>query len=221
MNFQLKVLLVLIALIQGCSSTRNIDKINTSNSEIIKVTIFYSSLRKNDAMTLQNTLNRRGYLVSVKENKPLLEKYSSYMYVTKEDHKSAVILNDIVHNHLKHNLNTNFFKEKGTSGIAKIVLTNTESGNATEKPYTPQLWSHHKKLDISPELCAMKGVNILNSLGFISVIKNTNYVYGNYNHNSATIKCVGFDDYTIVYSAVAGKDVKQVDLLRNQISSKL
>ena len=225
MNFQLKTLLVLITLMQGCSSTKNIEDIDTSNNEIIKVTVYYNSLRKDDAVTLQNALIKKGYLVSVAKNKASSNKYSSYMYVAKKDHKSAVMLNDIVQNLLKHNLNTNFFKEKETSSIAKIILTNTESditqSNNPQISYTPQLWSHHKQLKTSPELCAKKGVDILNFLGFSSVVKNGDYVYGNFNQNRATIKCVGFDSTTFVYTAVAGKNVKQVEQLRNKISWKL
>ena len=112
MNFQLKTLLVLITLMQGCSSTKNIEGIDTNNNEIIKVTVYYNSLRKDDAVILQNALIKKGYLVSLEKNKPSLNKYSSYMYVAKKDHKSAVMLNGIVQTILKHSLNTNFFKEK-------------------------------------------------------------------------------------------------------------
>jgi hypothetical protein len=222
MNFRLKVLLILIVLLQGCSSKNNIQEGNISGNEIIKVTIFYNSLRKDDALTLQNTLNKNGYLVSIETSKTSIKRYSSYMFVDEEDHKSAVILNSIVHKHLKHNLNVNFFKEKGSSGLAKIILTNTEFKDVNlQESYTPQLWSHHKKLKISPELCASKGVNVLNSLGFTSVVKNGNYVYGNFNRNRAAIKCVEFENHTFVYTAVAGKNVKTVEKLRNNISRNL
>lgn len=95
----------------------------------------------------------------------------------------------------------------------KLVTIKTE--------YTPQLWSHHKLLKETPELCAVKGVSILNSLGFKSVVKNGNYVYGNFSNNRATIKCVKFNKQTFVYTAVAGADVKVVEKLRNEISWKL
>ncbi|MBF7072309.1 hypothetical protein ISG33_02685 [Glaciecola sp. MH2013] len=90
-----------------------------------------------------------------------------------------------------------------------------------EKEYTPQLWSHHKTLKETPEVCAMKGESILNSLGFKSVVKNGNYVYGNFNNNRAAIKCVKVSKQTFVYTAVAGADVKLVEKLRNEIASKL
>lgn len=225
MNFQLITFLVLVTLIQGCSSTNNIEEIDTSNNKVMSVNVYYNSLRESDAKALQNELVDKGYLVRVEKNKPLSSKYSSYMYVSKKDSKSAVMLNSIVKDLLKHNLNTNFFKDKEESGIAKIILTNTDADNSqikkTKKSYIPQLWSHHKQLEILPEQCATKGIDILKSLGFSSVVKNGNYVYGNFELNRATIKCVGVDKHTFVYTAVAGENVKQVEQLRNKISWKL
>ncbi|WP_217693834.1 hypothetical protein [Thalassotalea sp. PP2-459] len=90
-----------------------------------------------------------------------------------------------------------------------------------EKEYTPQLWSHHKLLKETPELCAVKGVSILSSLGFKSIVKNGNYVYGNFSSNRAAIKCVSVNKQTFVYTAVAGADVKLVEKLRNEIAWKL
>jgi hypothetical protein len=224
MNFQLKTVLFLVTLMQGCSSTHNIEDTGTSNS-IMSVNVYYNSLREDDAKALQNKLVDKGYLVRVEKNKPLSRKYSSYIYVSKQDAKSAVMLNSIVKNLLNHNLNTNFFKDKEKSGIAKIILTNTEAKNTpiknTKKTYIPQLWSHHKQLNILPEQCAVKGIEILKSLGFSSVVKNGTYVYGNFELNRATIKCVGVDKHTFVYTAVAGESVKQVEQLRNKISWKL
>jgi hypothetical protein len=225
MNLQLKTVLALVALMQGCSSTDNIEDIDTSNNKIMSVNVYYNSLREDDAKALQNKLVDKGYLVRVEKNKPLSSKYSSYIYVSKKDAKSAVMLNSIVRDLLKHNLNTNFFKDKEKSGIAKIILTNTDAKNShiknTKKSYIPQLWSHHKEMKGLPEQCATKGIEILKSLGFSSVVKNGNYVYGNFELNRATIKCVGVDKHTFVYTAVAGKNVKQVEQLRNKISWKL
>ena len=100
------------------------------------------------------------------------------------------------------------------------VITKTKLVTV-KKEYTPQLWSHHKLLKETPELCAVKGVSILNSLGFKSVVKNGNYVYGNFSSNRAAIKCVTVSKQTFVYIAVAGADVKLVEKLRNEISWKL
>lgn len=86
-----------------------------------------------------------------------------------------------------------------------------------QKEYTPQIWSGHKSLKISAEKCAEKGVAILESLGFNQVVKNGNYVYGNYSNNRAAIKCVLAGDKTFVYAAVAGSQVKIVEKLRNEI----
>lgn len=106
----------------------------------------------------------------------------------------------------------------------KVIETQTVTETklvTVEKEYTPQLWSHHKVVKESPALCAVKGVSILNSLGFKSVVKNGNYVYGNFSNNRAAIKCVTVDKQTFVYAAVAGADVKTVEKLRNEIAWKL
>ena len=86
-----------------------------------------------------------------------------------------------------------------------------------QKEFTPQVWSGHKTLTIPVEKCAEKGVAILESLGFNQVVKNGNYVYGNYSNNRAAIKCVAVDKNTFVYAAVAGTQVKIVEKLRNEI----
>lgn len=90
-----------------------------------------------------------------------------------------------------------------------------------EKTFTPHLWSDHKELNESVEMCAIKGESILSSLGFKSVVKNGNYVYGNFNDNRAAIKCVKVSGKTFVYVAVAGPEVKLVEKLRNEIVWKL
>jgi len=100
------------------------------------------------------------------------------------------------------------------------VITKTEY-ITVQKKYTPQLWSHHKLLKETPELCADKAYSILDSLGFKSVVKNGNFVYGNFSNNRAAIKCVSFKKLTFVYAAVAGADVKLVEKLRNEIAKKL
>lgn len=90
-----------------------------------------------------------------------------------------------------------------------------------KKEYIPQVWSHHKLLKETPELCAVKGASILKSLGFKSIVTNNNYVYGNFSNNRAAIKCVKLSKQTFVYAIVAGEDVKIVEKLRNEISWKL
>jgi len=73
---------------------------------------------------------------------------------------------------LGHPLRVYFFKEKGKVGTNDILLTNVEASTSTiAKLKIPQLWSHHKSLKETPELCAVKAVSILNSLGFKSVVK--------------------------------------------------
>ena len=85
----------------------------------------------------------------------------------------------------------------------------------------PQLWSHHKILDVNSEECAVKGQVILETLGFSSIIKNDKYVYGNLDGNRATIKCVDLSDQSFVYIAVAGANIKLVEKIRNKISWQL
>ena len=92
-----------------------------------------------------------------------------------------------------------------------------------QKEVAPNIWSGHKELTVSVESCASKGVSILESLGFKSVVKNGHYVYGNYkdhknySHNRAAIKCVSVANVTFVYAAVAGPKVELVETLRNEI----
>ncbi|GAA0820218.1 hypothetical protein KO495_06570 [Colwellia sp. D2M02] len=88
------------------------------------------------------------------------------------------------------------------------------------KTYAPHLWSGHKALPESVELCAQKSQSILNSLGFKSVVQNGNYTYGNFNDNRAALKCFTQSEQTIVYYAVAGPQVTLVEKLRNEIAWK-
>ncbi|QJD59219.1 hypothetical protein HG264_10030 [Pseudomonas sp. gcc21] len=85
----------------------------------------------------------------------------------------------------------------------------------------PHLWSGQKMIDHSPEVCARKGVEILESLLFVGVVKNGSYVYGTLLTNRAAIKCIANGPTTFVYAAVAGPDVKQVERLRNEIVWRL
>lgn len=86
-----------------------------------------------------------------------------------------------------------------------------------QKEFAPNIWSGHKELKISVESCATKGVSILESLGFKNIVKNGNYVYGNYSNNRAAVKCVSVANVTFVYAAVAGPKVELVEKLRNEI----
>ncbi|PKF55638.1 hypothetical protein CW748_12325 [Alteromonadales bacterium alter-6D02] len=100
-------------------------------------------------------------------------------------------------------------------------LATTSQVITLKKAYTPQLWSDHKVVNESPDLCAIKGVSILKSLGFKLVTKNHTYVYGNFSNNRAVIKCTPVNQQTFVYTAVAGEDVKLIERLRNEIMWKL
>ena len=90
-----------------------------------------------------------------------------------------------------------------------------------ENTSVPQLWSHHKLLDTDVSDCASNGLAILRSLQFTSIVRNENYVYGNFSNNRATIKCTELDGKTFVYTAVAGQDVEIVEKLRNRIAWQL
>lgn len=97
------------------------------------------------------------------------------------------------------------------------IYSDTNNDNSS----VPQLWSHHKILDVNSERCAIKGQVILEALGFTSIIKNDKYVYGNLDGNRATIKCVDLSGKSFVYTAVAGSDIKLVEKIRNKISWQL
>jgi len=90
-----------------------------------------------------------------------------------------------------------------------------------EKAVIPQVWSDHKILNISEEICAQKGVDILTALGFERIVMSGSYVYGNYINNRAAIKCTRVENKTFVYAVVAGPKVKIVERLRNEIIWKL
>ena len=94
------------------------------------------------------------------------------------------------------------------------------------KTYTPQLWTDFKVLAIDPELCSLKGKNILESLSFKSIRRNlkydkAKYTYGKFNDNQVSITCAKLEDRTFVYTSVAGSDAKVVERLRNEIVQKL
>lgn len=89
----------------------------------------------------------------------------------------------------------------------------------TAKP--PQLWSHHKVLDIHVGACALKGLSALKSLGFTQVVKNENYIYGNFHNNRVAVKCVSRGAASFVYLAVAGPNKEIVEKLRNEVAWKM
>lgn len=86
-----------------------------------------------------------------------------------------------------------------------------------QKEFAPHIWSDHKVFNGTIEMCSSKGKSILESLGFNHVVKNENYVYGNFSNNRATVKCVSVAGVTFVYAAVAGPEVELVETLRNEI----
>ena len=107
------------------------------------------------------------------------------------------------------------------SNIPKQKQQTVESPGVVtiHKEFTPQVWSDHKKLNISELACSKKGTQILHSLGFIQIVKSRygEYVYGNYINNRAVIKCISINDQTLVYAIVAGPNKRVVEKLRNEI----
>jgi len=84
----------------------------------------------------------------------------------------------------------------------------------------PQLWSHHKSLQVPVAECAKKGFDALTELGFSGVVRNGNYSYGNFNESRAAVKCVEMPTGSFVYFAVASAKKEAAEDLRNRISRK-
>lgn len=86
----------------------------------------------------------------------------------------------------------------------------------------PHLWSHHKSLPISAEVCAGRALAALNAYEFTSVVRNGTYTYGNLGSNRAVLKCVEREEESsFIYIAVAGPDKSVVESLRNKLARSL
>lgn len=83
-----------------------------------------------------------------------------------------------------------------------------------------QLWSDHKSLQVPVAVCAEKGLNILNELGFSNVVRNGNFSYGNLGESKAAVKCVEMPRGSFVYFAVASRDKETAEKIRNSIAWK-
>lgn len=122
-----------------------------------------------------------------------------------------------------------FASNSSYSLINLLSETKSESQNKVvelTKTYTPQLWTDFKVLDIDPELCSLKGKDILESLSFKSIRRNlkydkAKYTYGKFNNNQVSITCAKLEHQTFVYTSVAGPDAEIVERLRNEIVQKL
>ena len=99
-----------------------------------------------------------------------------------------------------------------TTGCATSGANRAPSAPDTSTP--PQLWSDHKQLDIPIGVCADRGFNVLQALGYSNVVKNGNFSYGNYNENRAAVKCVENGAGSFIYFAVAGPKRDTVEQLR-------
>ena len=112
------------------------------------------------------------------------------------------------------------FTFPGLGSEEPIVASNSPSAESHGSP--PHLWSHHKVLEVSAEVCAQRGVASLHSLGFSSVVRNGTYVYGNSGPNRAAVKCVEHGrESSFLYIAVAGPVKQSVEDLRNNIAWSL
>ena len=116
---------------------------------------------------------------------------------------------------------TSALKQESMHVIEHEMLRKEAEVVTIEKAVIPQVWSDHKILNISEEICAQKGVDILTTLGFERIVMSGSYVYGNYINNRAAIKCTRVENKTFVYAVVAGPKVKIVERLRNEIIWKL
>jgi len=116
---------------------------------------------------------------------------------------------------------TSALKQEPMHVIEHEMLRKEAEVVTIEKAVIPQVWSDHKILNISEEICAQKGVDILTTLGFERIVMRGSYVYGNYINNRAAIKCTRVENKTFVYAVVAGPKVKIVERLRNEIIWKL
>lgn len=116
---------------------------------------------------------------------------------------------------------TSALKQEPMDVIEHEMLRKEAEVVTIEKAVIPQVWSDHKILNTSEEVCAQKGVDILTTLGFERIVMSGSYVYGNYINNRAAIKCTRVENKTFVYAVVAGPKIKIVERLRNEIIWKL
>ena len=92
---------------------------------------------------------------------------------------------------------------------------------STSQPVPLQLWSDHKSLDVSPEVCAERASAAVRTLGFTEIVENGSFTYANHGLNRAAVKCVPMPTGSFVYFAVAGPDKASVEKLRNGIAWKM
>lgn len=93
---------------------------------------------------------------------------------------------------------------------------------ATTAPTTPpQLWTEHKSLEATVEVCSAQAAAALRALGFTDLVSQDHFTYANHGLNRAAVKCVGTSTgASFVYFAVAGPDSATVEKLRNEIAWK-
>jgi hypothetical protein len=102
--------------------------------------------------------------------------------------------------------------------FALVVTFPENTFRIAESKKTPQLWFHHKKLEISVSSCVLKGYSALKSLGFRSVVLNDNDSSGNFHDNRATVKCVLNNTDAFLYLMVAGPEKEIIENLGNKLA---
>ena len=114
------------------------------------------------------------------------------------------------------------FKEKWFTkclGFRKSFAADQESLLSQSNKSPPQLWSHHKVLNLNAKTCSDRGVATLKSLNFTAVVRSGTYVYGNSGPNRAAVKCVDQKgESSFLYLSVAGPEKEPVENLRNVIA---
>ena len=103
--------------------------------------------------------------------------------------------------------------------LVAVVLSGCNASSS--KPTPLQLWSDHKSLSVSAEVCSERARAAVGALGFTEIVKKDNFTYANHGPNRAAVKCISMQGGSFVYFAVAGPDKASVEKLRNQISWKL
>ncbi|SFG01984.1 hypothetical protein SAMN05518865_107135 [Duganella sp. CF458] len=91
---------------------------------------------------------------------------------------------------------------------------------ATEAVAPPNLWSHHKVLDMPLASCANKAKLVLESLHYTHVVQANDSAYGNLGGNRAIVKCGEIQGGSFLYFTVGGADGKAVEQQRNAIAAR-
>lgn len=109
----------------------------------------------------------------------------------------------------------------GSDKLADAAERSPVQASVPKEPKLPQLWSGHKLLPVSVQVCAEKAQAALTTLGYANLIQKGHFSYGNLKGNRASVKCVEIPAGALVYFAVAGRDRDTVGTLRNDIAKAM